>query len=351
MDELLRQTLRGDPGLPPTESCLDAEMLAAWTDGGLDAHATVLAESHVAGCARCQALLGAMGRSAVATPAPDRWWSRVWLARWWVPLAAGAAAAALFVMVPRQRQPTTPAFQEAPAQARADAPTSPTGVAGALAPAPSARPETPPAQPPAAEPASPARQGARNKDSLSPAQLKVGETLDAPVPVSAERAENSVTATPPAAPPASARTSARAPAPALSTVPSAAAPGLAREPRADQAASAREVVSPDPAIRWRLDARGAVEYTTNGGSGWEPLSTGIASELTAGASPAPAVCWLVGRGGVVLLTTDGRRWQRVPFPEPVDLAAVQAVDAQSATVTTAAGRAFRTTTGGQIWLR
>jgi photosystem II stability/assembly factor-like uncharacterized protein len=51
----------------------------------------------------------------------------------------------------------------------------------------------------------------------------------------------------------------------------------------------------------------------------------------------------------VLLTTDGRSWRRVPFPEAADLAAVQAANAQAATITTADGRTFRTTDGGLTW--
>jgi photosystem II stability/assembly factor-like uncharacterized protein len=51
----------------------------------------------------------------------------------------------------------------------------------------------------------------------------------------------------------------------------------------------------------------------------------------------------------VLLSTDGRSWRRVAFPEMADLAAVQAADAQTANVTTADGRMFRTTDGGLTW--
>ena len=82
-----------------------------------------------------------------------------------------------------------------------------------------------------------------------------------------------------------------------------------------------------------------MSVSTNAGATWELLPTGGPAELTAGSSPSPFVCWLVGRGGVVLRTTDGRRWERVPFPEPVDLVSVQSSDAQTAVVTTTDGRA------------
>ena len=72
-------------------------------------------------------------------------------------------------------------------------------------------------------------------------------------------------------------------------------------------------------------------------------------DLTAGAAPEPTVCWVVGRAGTVLVTTDGRTWQPVAFPEPVDLVAVQARDGRAATVITADGRTFRTADGGRTW--
>ena len=37
--------------------CLDAETVAAWMDGGLDAAGVAAAEAHASTCERCQALL------------------------------------------------------------------------------------------------------------------------------------------------------------------------------------------------------------------------------------------------------------------------------------------------------
>jgi photosystem II stability/assembly factor-like uncharacterized protein len=110
-----------------------------------------------------------------------------------------------------------------------------------------------------------------------------------------------------------------------------------------------EVVSPDRSSRWRTGAAGAVQYSSDGGSNWQTFSTGVETDVTAGASPSSPICWLVGREGTILLSTDGRRWQRVAFPERVDLIAVTATDAKSATVTTTDGRRFSTADGGVGW--
>jgi len=109
-------------------------------------------------------------------------------------------------------------------------------------------------------------------------------------------------------------------------------------------------VSPNPSIRWRI-AGSVVERSTDGGSSWAAVPTGVAAELTAGAAPSTLVCWLVGRGGMVLLTTDGRTWRRVAFPEMTDLSAVRATDARTASVSTADGRIFSTSDGGVTWHR
>ena len=122
------------------------------------------------------------------------------------------------------------------------------------------------------------------------------------------------------------------------------------------------IQSPDPNVRWRLGAppinitidgvsAGRVERSTDGGRTWTPQEPGTAGDLLlAGASPAPNVCWLVGRQGAVLLTTDGTSWRRIEFPEPkVDLVAVTARDALSATVTTADRRVYHTDDGGKTW--
>jgi hypothetical protein len=111
-----------------------------------------------------------------------------------------------------------------------------------------------------------------------------------------------------------------------------------------------EIGSPDPMVRWRLRRR-TVEKSIDGGKSWTAVPTGIDAEWTAGAAPTATAFWIVGRGGMVARSTDGRAFERIPFPELTDLSAVQATDAQTATVSLADGRTFTTTDGGRSWAR
>ena len=103
VERLLQQSLKKPRDGSVTEFCLDAETVAAWVDGGLSGTTLEMAQSHVADCARCQALVGTAARLDSLAPLsqPQRA-SRRWLA-WAVPLTAAAAGIALWVAVPRDR--------------------------------------------------------------------------------------------------------------------------------------------------------------------------------------------------------------------------------------------------------
>src|SRR5690242_12498619 len=67
-------------------------------------------ELHASTCPRCQSMLAAFARGVVPASVPDpsvqtesvRWW------RWWLaPIAAGAAAVTLWMVVPEQQQIAT----------------------------------------------------------------------------------------------------------------------------------------------------------------------------------------------------------------------------------------------------
>src|SRR4029453_10315118 len=86
IENLLRQRRESDVGSPLSPQCLDGEALAAWMEGALSGKALADAETHAAGCARCQALLASLARTMPAADARE-WW-RVLSAKW---LLAGVA--------------------------------------------------------------------------------------------------------------------------------------------------------------------------------------------------------------------------------------------------------------------
>ncbi len=287
-------------------NCLDAETLAAWFDGGLSGAALEDIRSHVAGCGRCQALVGAMGRTRVAAPPQPERSPRWWLA-WAVPAAAAATAVAIWVLVP---QPTNVAV---------------TPSATSSLQKQEAQPQTPPPAATAAAPAEPAAPPAR-----------------AAAPTLQDRAR-SADAAPPAAAPASENDVAKQPAGNVNetlSVRSAAPPTAAAE--------RREEAERKGAIVGQLQARDAFAMSPCGPR-WPAPPSDLGGQVTGGSAPSDTVCWMIGRAGTVLRSTDHQTWQRVNFPVPVDLSSVNATDPRTATVVTVDGRTFSTTDGGVTW--
>jgi hypothetical protein len=89
--------LRGSAA--PTDACLDAETLAAWADGGLDAKASAAVELHASNCQRCTAVLATMARTAPAA-SPAHAWTPARVVRWLVPMMGAATAIAIWIAVP-----------------------------------------------------------------------------------------------------------------------------------------------------------------------------------------------------------------------------------------------------------
>ena len=358
VDELLRHALIAQPTAQASEACLDAETLAAWVDGGLDATALALAETHAASCARCQALVAAMVRTAPEPALRTAWWRRDWRVRWMVPLTATAAAVLLWMVVP-DRPTGSPVSDYASSQSRPEPLAAPPPPSPAEETAPATRRLAPSnAEAKREAPTAPLARGggasaplAKERDlserAAAKAQRTKEQSADAPTAqrsvasAAPDRRGANEAAPPPAVP--------IAPSPAEATAVDS-LPRFGVASAVGAASGTREILSPNPAIRWRLGPGGSVYFSTDAGLMWELVSTGAAADLTSGSSPSPSICWLVGRGGAVLRTTDGRRWERLPFPEPVDLESVQAVDAHTAVVTSSDGRTFRTADAGQTWM-
>jgi hypothetical protein len=368
---------------PDAAECLDAEAVAAWMDGALPAEALAAAESHAAGCARCQAVLSAMARTEPPV-ARQSWWPASLTIRWLVPAAAAATAAALWISVApvgnREGVPASStevdrlAYRAEPSVAPPPAPAE--DLARKASPAAGEAPKAPaaaeafkkaPAQERAAsledkgvQPGASAKSVAEAPQMLEARRDRAETGRLSEESASALEKREALRAPAVAAPPPAAEPPARAPAPAAPLAAplaaDASAAGRSGPPPLSQVAGFRggaraltEIVSPDPMSRWRAGLAGVVHRTADGGGTWIAQQTGTKADFVSGSSPARDVCWLVGRGGVVLLSVDGTTWQQRPLPEKVDLVAVVAADAKTATVTASDGRQFSTIDGGATW--
>jgi hypothetical protein len=304
-------------------------------------------ESHVADCARCQAIVSTAARIEAIAPARAEPRPRRWVA-WLVPLSAAAAAVAIWVAVPRgpvaERRPATEIQTQTDARAaEAKKPAAPSASAQQQSSA--AREE----QAAAAKSDQPRRDQAQASALSKDTDQREIDRLKQESPsadAAADRADKLRTAAEP---------SVSAPAAAPPAAPPPPSP-VARETLQERSAnSAAQKVAPGGVVaslalpaRWRISST-SLEHSTDGGSTWSAVTAGVTGELTGVSSPSSTVCWVVGRGGVVLRTTDGQNFSRVVFPEITDLSAVQATDARSASVTASDGRVFMTSDGGATW--
>jgi len=361
IEEMLRRSASRSAG-DPSGRCLDAETLAEWIDGDLNAADVSAAEAHVSSCARCQQVVAAIVRTTPSTSIVIPWWRRGWAIGALVPLTAAATALAIWIATPdvQRREASPVAARQVPPAAVVVPPPArerPQEEQRRLQEAAPARPQT-----------APQTAGTRAKDGLrNETSGRYDGKLEASNNARRDLVAGGVPApAAPAAPPspATAQSGAAASATALEAQAAtafrdaAAAPQregtLAKSDALAKSAFARapaEIVSPDQSVRWRPGASGSIHRSIDGGATWTALTSGATDDLTAGSAPSSAVCWIVGRRGTVLVTADGVQWRRVTFPEPVDLTAIQANDLANATVIAGDGRRFRTADGGQTWTR
>jgi hypothetical protein len=338
---------RARPG-PASPGCLDAETLAAYADGGLDAQALAGAEAHLAACAHCQTVIAAIvsrGDEVAGSPAvaPGRaWWGQL---RWLMPLAGAAAAVVLWMVVPdsvpaRYEDTMPPAIAEGPPQP---------------SPAPEATPPAPPfdSRRPGGDASAPqaaardvapeaaneltGRQADREQRRERAGADLAPRTAEQPGLVDADRMAKAEAIEEPKA------------VDAARAAPRPAAP--AAEGALASIALPIDLRSIDPGVRWRLVDRGFVERSTNGGASWDRFDTGVRTPLRAGACLSTSVCWVVGDEGVVLRTTDGRTWRRVSSPTPEHVVGVEAMSEAAAVVRAAGGQRFSTGDAGATWTR
>jgi hypothetical protein len=242
-------------------------------------------ETHLSQCARCQAVLAALVRSTPPPAAVPSLWQR-WHLRWAVPIAAAASAVALWFAVPSDQRAVV-------SQQRATLEDSRPSVASSPAPPPAA----------AAEPREQMTGNQERRADVRGRQQALAKNSDQPS-ASADKA----------APPALERDTAAAESlregtAAPQTAPAAPPPERRELSAQRQAQAIVEALAPDPANRWRIVNRARIERSTD----------------------------------------SGASWQAVAFPETTDLAAIRALSALSAIVTTSDGRQLRTDDAGITW--
>jgi hypothetical protein len=328
IDRMLKRSLGARSAGVESGACLDADTLAAWSEGTLQGSERAAAEAHAADCARCLAVLAAL---VTTTPVAARqpWWRITLSVRWLAPVTALAAAVVLWVAVdPRFARRET---------------AEPVTAQDAVAPSKPKQEAAPPTSSPVAE--APAERPSLQKRATpaSPAPTASTEALEERRDAAASAPQRYAAAEEKARPPATAADAPAAPSPLREEV----SQRLRRQN--DQVAPRLEIRSPDLAVRWRVvDA--SVEKSTDGGRSWERQQTGAAAAILAGVAPSADVCWLVGRQGTVIVTTDGRTWRQLTAPTSSDLLSVTAEGALTAAVRTAEGATYRTTDGGMTWV-
>jgi len=116
--------------------------------------------------------------------------------------------------------------------------------------------------------------------------------------VMADGAKPDAATAPAAAPPATA-----APARAAAAPPAAVSGQVAEQvaQKGFAAVAAKDAVSPDGALRWRITDRGALERSTDGGTTWQAVNVGTTATFTTVEAPE--------RRTAIVTTTDGRRFR------------------------------------------
>ena len=338
-DVWLGSMLRQWPAAPP-DSCVDAETLAAWAEGKLEAKQAAAVELHASNCARCMAMLASLERTTPAPEAPKPSWSWAALLRWLVPLTAAATAIAIWILVPNQPvtqlpsvpvpeatapQPSTRQESAPPESARQDQSRQVAREPDVQAPAvvPETGKQDQPAQDQFApvlpversgaierQPSSSARENAERRAEMKEERQALDELRERSLATLRDRA-----ATPPPSPAPPAAPSA----PAATANEALAAQTFQQQLAAPPTPSSESTSPNDPLIRWRVIAWTAVERSIDGGNTW--IKTTLVPGVTVDSVP---MLWVVS---------------------------VRAVDNLRGTVLTSDRREFYTTNGGISWER
>jgi len=397
-DRILKRSAIRSHGAEGGDACVDAETLAAWSDGALADADAAKVEAHLADCGRCQAMVAAFAASEPMTAAaadaapvvvPFRSRSTATAMRWLIPAAVGTIAATLLVWTAFPTPDATVAPAETMASRNALQEEQPAGLAKDLSKSttPSPGPAAAEARGQATSPARKSRAAAEERVAAPPTPSPIAVApMAAPPPAGRPMTLPPQVQTDPAiarqTPVVTSAAASRSEVvrldaieavkvePTQSRVVAEFAPADPPQPGADRGfvgarggagggggggggrgagGGATAVANRAPRIRWRVHASGEVTKSTNAGETWQPIAIVPPAIILNGASPSPTVCWLIGRAGIVMRSIDGVKFVRVAFPDVADLRSIKAVDAREATVTTVDGRVFTTMDGGENW--
>jgi Putative zinc-finger len=359
VERLLSRSLRerrGETG----EVCPDADLLAAWADGALDRPEAASLEQHASTCARCAQILSAVASSHPDSPDAPRLsiWT-VWRAwRWAVPMATAVVVMGLWFGSTREevtRPAQAPLVQEPQSSPQAStAPRTPASPRAVPAPPPEATKAVPKSSEPSFAPERESK--AENTVQAPEGRADAREAKDVAAEEASEGRRQAVAAPatlPPASPPpptrpelADAARSRQAEQPRDAS-PQVGAMAGARASRLEEAQQSLLVRSPDPNTLWR--GRGAaIERSTDGGTTWR-VEYASGSPIAGGAAVSADVAWFFARGGLVLRRTPAG-WLVSRLPGDPEIASINAVSGNEATVTLVGGRQLRTTDGGSSWV-
>jgi hypothetical protein len=265
------------PPASTSADCIDAETLAAFADGALNAQAAAAVELHASSCSRCTAVLAALERSRPA-PVTTHVWTPARVMRWLIPLTAAATAVAIWVAVPER--PITSVVQDL--KTSSEQIPVPEQVAPPV-PAPIPSPGSAPVAKPRTQNQN-AAPSTQNQEPVPEGGNLAGQGF-APEPLrdaagAGAAAQEIAPASPPPAAPAPAEAAPvqqlggvraerpMASAPSADTLAETVAPTSQRRALAPKVIVTSESSAPNELFRWRVINNTSIERSTDGGKTW-----------------------------------------------------------------------------------
>ena len=267
---------------------VDAELLAAWSEGSLPKDQAAQVETHLADCSSCQEMLAVFARTepapVVPVPRVSGFSLTRWQWRWAIPIAAAATVVAIWVAIPEDERTAQLNPTAAPSLSERAGPAPTPASDAAAAQARERKPEQ--------KPVTPRRDALSTLENRAEKEAPAAKVEQFEKPAAKEQDQDL-------------KAEARQ-APASAAAPTARqAAGLLRQAPA-------EVVSPDPLVRWRIVPTDRLERSTNGGKTWDPVTLPPSITPTGVTAPSANTAVVVASDGRQFRTDDqGKTWNLV----------------------------------------